>query len=145
MIIPRFLKKKAPAPKEHVIKIRVWDKEKKTMSEGMELPMLAGYLMAIYPNLGNEVYLQYSGLDDARGKEMYEGDIMQMALKTPDGMMVMTGVLRFNKQKAQFGVMQELMNPLGPSHIELKESEVGRPLVIGNVYENPEIAPKEPA
>lgn len=130
----------------HVIKIRVWDRVKKTMSIGMELPMLAGFLMAIYPNLGNEEYLQWSGLLDKNNKEMYEGDIMRMLVQTPEGFMVVTGVLRFNKNLAQFGCMY-LKPPGGklPDHIENKESEVGRPEIIGNVYENPELAPKEPA
>lgn len=123
----------------HVIKVRVWDREKKTMSVGMELPMLAGFLMAIYPNLGNEEYLQWSGLTDKHDVEMYEGDIMRMLVKTPTGFMAVRGVLRFNHQLAQFGCMYE-MDGKGPQvHIENKESEVGRPEVIGNVYQNPEL------
>lgn len=52
-------------------KFRVWDRQKKTMSMAMDIPMLSGYLAGIYPNLGNEVYLQFTGATDTRGREIY--------------------------------------------------------------------------
>lgn len=59
------------------ILVRVWDTDKKTMSAIMPMPMLAGYLFAIYPRLGNEIYLQCTGIKDEKGVLICEGDILE--------------------------------------------------------------------
>lgn len=124
--------------KQGEILIKVWNKEKKEMSAGMSIPMLAGFVYAQYPHLQNLVYLRWSGLEDRLGVKMYEGDILQHVIETPHGYHNVLGVMYFNYQKAQFGVEIDIETgeQIG-NHFEVKESISGRPIVIGNIFETP--------
>ena len=82
-------------------------------------------------------WLQFTGLLDKNGKEMYEGDV----LKQTHGGHEITGVMIWNSQKAQFG-MEATVDFDAPPHIESLESVDGRPEIIGNIYENPELIEK---
>lgn len=63
------------------ILIRVWREDKKEMSGGMPPPMIAGYLSAIYPKLGNEKYMLCSGLKDTSDKLIYDGDFVKYTVR----------------------------------------------------------------
>lgn len=68
------------------IKFRIWDIENKEMLEVQELdfePTFYGGRIAIRPDQYNDYFdtedmilMQYTGLDDKNGKEIYEGDIV---------------------------------------------------------------------
>lgn len=115
------------------ILIRVWSPRRKKMSAGMSPAMLAGYLGAIYPNLLDEVYMEYIGNDDLRGKKIYEADICRWILEDRE----FIGIIVFNKEKSQFGIEIEtnlkIPNDIGSPR---------KPEVIGNIYQNPELIPK---
>ena len=70
------------------IKFRIWDIENKEMLEVQELdfePTFYGGRIAIRPDQYNDYFdtedmilMQYTGLHDKNGKEIYEGDIIRI-------------------------------------------------------------------
>lgn len=112
------------------IKFRAWDKLNKHMigvvildmttagdtkvhylrSSGYRLSDMKNFLF----NVDNVVLMQYTGLEDKNGKEIWEGDITEM------------GVIEFRVGGFMVG-----SSPLNWNSIELE--------IIGNIYENPEL------
>lgn len=146
------------------IKFRAWDKEHKTMKIPNEIDFLVvkaqsinwkmqGCMSDLWLNNESESYcpievelMQFTGLKDRNGKEIYEGDIV----KTTSELMTNYGQDRTGKYKTEyFSIEYDTENakwkerrladnwlaPLGISQdIISKYSEV-----IGNIYENPEL------
>jgi len=78
------------------------------------------------PNTDKFILMQYTGLKDKNGKEIYEGDIT----KDPDGNAF---EVIWNKGAASF----ELQNKT--SHFLFVQRYIDMFEVIGNIYENPEL------
>ncbi len=85
---------------------------------------------------------QFTGLRDKHNNEIYEGDILRHIIETPQGFRLALGAMIYNERMAQFGVMMEIddNDPIGES-FSVKESVSGRPEIIGNLYETPELLP----
>ncbi len=104
------------------IKFRKWDEENKEMIDGDCLAFEE--YAPLSELLTQDGIMQYTGLKDCKGKEIYEGDIVEGRI---DGMG--TGhkhpvVWDNNDATYKFGHAM-----LGGSDVE----------VIGNIYENPEL------
>lgn len=127
-----------------MIKIKVWDTVKKEMSIGMDLYTLAGYLTAIHPNLGNETFLRYTGVESKDGTDIYEGDFVTRFCTDPNCPIEHKGVVTWSDEWAVWGIQEpesnrtnNYMAPLAfgsPSH----EVQFGV-TILGNIYENPEL------
>ena len=105
------------------IKFRVWN----TTSKEMTIPFQLGSQMSmeIYTMLG-DIIMQYTGLHDKNGKEIYEGDIWESGFKE---------LIEWNDEcsgYAPFTVPGE-----GGYEWECQDPKDG--IVIGNVFENPEL------
>lgn len=77
------------------------------------------------------IVMQYAGLKDKNGKEIYEGDILTNSYGKIDVVIFYENGF-FGKSKSNMGKNHYWYNPLCSDYIKNKE-------VIGNIYENPEL------
>lgn len=116
------------------IKFRIWDIENKEMLKVQELdfePTFYGGRIAIrldqyndYFDTEDMILMQYTGLDDKNGKEIYEGDIVKYEN--------MTGKIMFFNGSFIMSNFEETEEwELGVINEELE--------IMGNIYDNPEL------
>ena len=120
------------------IKFRGWNKLQKIMIANPVLP--SGWLNAMFVDDAGwhtgTTYMQYTGLKDTEGVEIYEGDLFSVT--NPDDSVEVVGKVIFDTDFAQFtikytnGGWAELWQHL--SELKNKAREV-----TGNIYENPEL------
>jgi uncharacterized phage protein (TIGR01671 family) len=119
------------------IKFRTWSKEEGLMTKPFDLEDFAtdqdsewGDYNYYNPSTADDfVFMQYTGLHDKNGKEIYEGDVV--GKKNPDWLNGFSG-----KYEIKFGVecIDDYGNTAYGYGIPDKEHEV-----IGNVWENGEL------
>ena len=79
------------------------------------------------------ILMQYTGLKDKSGKEIYGGDIMRIEAFEPQ-----INVVRFDR--GGFCIEPVLESPLHSSFwSDIKYAEDDRSEIIGNIYQNPEL------
>jgi hypothetical protein len=115
------------------IKFKIWDKFTKTMSEPFEISELIFDWKVIWMDrfkgqreiVGSDmIYLQFTGLLDKNGKEIYEGDIDNK--KRVCEYFPSLGSFGFkHKYYPHITLMGQFINSGGE--------------IIGNIYENPEL------
>ena len=126
------------------IKFRVWDVENKEMLEVQELdfePTFYGGRIAIRPDQYNDYFdtedmilMQYTGLHDKSGKEIYEGDIVYCQTKFGKA----KAIIKFIDGKFVAYWDSILTHPQNGHCIACYEINK-RFEVIGNIYDNPEL------
>jgi uncharacterized phage protein (TIGR01671 family) len=125
------------------IKFRCWDTENKEMLEVQELdyedsyngqPMIRTTMYSDYFDTEDMILMQYVGLKDKNGKEIYEGDIVKFRFKDdreefPD----LIGYIEYQTTFTAFRIMSNQ----GSFKIDITEIKFIE--VIGNIYKNPEL------
>lgn len=125
------------------IKFRIWDVENKEMLNVQELdfePTFYGGRIAIRPDQYNDYFdtedmilMQYTGLHDKNGKEIYEGDIVNAKYKKVE----ITGIVKYDADYCEYRIYNknetEYMYLWKNINLE----------VIGNAYDNPELLKEE--
>ena len=123
------------------IKFRAWDKSVKTMCGVGEIHFCHGGIKAFGPgvHLGNGwvtecneqknhcdvILMQYTGMSDKNGKDIYEGDIM--------------GGGAFPSQSVSFHNGAFGFHSSSQGHSQINQDRATRLEVIGNIYESPEL------
>jgi len=132
------------------IKFRAWDKREKKMHQGPDSwvaylnvtgePGLFGDDVSIIDEHGDECFysfdevevMQYTGLKDKNGKEIYEGDIIDDLehIDTQDD----RGIIRWDKTRARF-----IVDPLNleESWHDWEMDELNHSRIVGNIHETP--------
>jgi len=114
------------------IKFRAWEPESKEMFRvvGVYFPNENSKSQDIIvngrggsANIKPEHLMQYTGLKDKNGKEIYEGDICRVEYKEPQEIKFTNGGFYFGSG-----------TPMANFHLWSEKIEI-----IGNIYENPEL------
>jgi uncharacterized phage protein (TIGR01671 family) len=124
------------------IKFRAWNKEHGEMCYSMKTTLFEKrefYPFGIevgfshYPQEGWEL-MQYTGLKDKNGKEIYEGDIVR------DSTMTYLGIIAWNTGDCSFDVKSTKTG----MHYGIGISRQNDLEIVGNIYENPELLEDKP-
>jgi uncharacterized phage protein (TIGR01671 family) len=121
------------------IKFRAWNKEDKQMIYDDD-EIILGYHSGAFGSFDDDryIFMQYTGLKDKNGKEIYEGDILQADYD-------FVFIVKFGEYDN--GESYELsVSGYGWHMQEIKDKNYFKDLlfmddffVIGNIYENPEL------
>nr|DAO06233.1 MAG TPA: YopX protein [Caudoviricetes sp.] len=129
------------------IKFRLWSKigKKFIKTDDPDLNFVInsdGYLYSI-ENFYGEIYvslqldivvLQFTGLQDINGKDIYEGDILKYNFPY-DGRLKHVSPVKFLETEASFGIKDIYGNEIPLYRITANNYFE----VVGNIYENPEL------
>jgi uncharacterized phage protein (TIGR01671 family) len=115
------------------IKFRAWDKTEKRLLTGQTIPQII--LNFINVNWSSIELMQFTGLKDKNGVEIYEGDIVKCKLfytylpvKEENFVVEYGRFLRDNKNAGFY-----------PFHRTINGYEIIESEVIGNIYENKDL------
>lgn len=116
------------------IKFRAWDKSQVYMAY-QGTPDLETFQSFVF-HFGEDVLMQFTGLKDKNGKEIYEGDI----LKLMDGD-ISHHEIYWHKERAMFIDRRLEDGDSLSAHLDGDISFVSDCEIVGNIYENPELLP----
>lgn len=125
------------------IKFRVWDTENKEMLKVQELDFedtFYGGRLSIrtdeyndYFDMEDMILMQYTGLKDKNGKEIYEGDIVR--IKGEIELLDIKGKVEYSETFAQYIIT----NTKNIAHETEALGDYENIEVIGNEFDNPEL------
>ena len=122
------------------IKFRAWDLMRMTTSGIMFNSTTS---MLEIPNGSGMVLMQYTGLKDKNGKEIYEGDIVKLwecfDEDEPELNEFELSEVKYCAEESDYPAFEIKSNYFYESNILQAGVIEGRIEVIGNIYENPEL------
>lgn len=131
------------------IKFRAWDVENNKMIQNYAHVSKYGQFYTAWTSTDSEreyIPMQYTGLQDRTGRNIYEGDIV-IASKMPYYWefvkSVNKGLVVYNNHTASYRIKMDNYHSstIGESDT-VKFNPVSKYEVIGNIYENPELLDK---
>ena len=117
-----------------IIKFRVWNGEQMIYPDYIDREGYAHWSENSIPEISNKL-MQFTGLLDKNGKEIYEGDI----LSGEDNLDKSPMVVCWDDENLQWVVKRVSDKDKFELWYVMEESSVKEPEVIGNIYENPEL------
>lgn len=130
------------------IKFRGWDvgfKEMESWESLLTSDVLPEVLQGLFSNLK---LMQYTGLKDKNGIEIYEGDIINCHIVTPKKNWKELKKVDYDEDMARFAAVSLDGNHWSslPSNVafNLNPVRIDKCEIIGNIYENPELLKEEP-
>ena len=121
--------------KQREIKFRAWEDESEVMRYSNDM-----HLAEFFNYCEGWKIMQYTGLKDKNGKEIYEGDIIELGVEKKPAFFiyeVMWDFLGFNfRRKGTSNIIFPFKDDLGIYEWKKNFLQVE---VIGNIYENPEL------
>lgn len=120
------------------IKFRVWDKKYNKMEVSPEVP--SPFANANINNCfksDNLIFMQYTGLEDKNGNEIYEGDILlgRFILDEVEDYIFLSLTEEEKETQSKMFVVEDIFYPYTNQIPEDLE-------VVGNIFENPELLSK---
>jgi len=121
------------------IKFRAWDKKKKIMLYFSLKTLSNDYELSesVFDSWNNAITMQFTGLKDKDGKEIYEGDIMLIPSSLQCSL-ERIGVVIFDEWRYLINIKKP--EPCGQSFLNLNTDFIE---VLGNIYENPKLLEKK--
>lgn len=131
------------------IKFRAWDKENKKFYDdifgiddsGQVILIEQGTVLTTpkYVVAKNCIPLQYTGLKDKNGKEIYEGDIVHGVRYCDDRLIETTGKVIWSYCELMIENERGTYDPFLNYYNDFYSDELSEIEVIGNIYENEEM------
>lgn len=113
------------------LKFRIWNTKNKCFYTDEHVK--TNFFSFFIERMPGEPIMQYTGLLDKNGKEIYEGDIVSCEDKY--------GVVEYDPQQGGFIILFQPHNEKQKSECAYLASTYPSPIkeIIGNIYQNPEL------